>query len=115
MFSKRLLAKGRLKQGELNPCESKYQRHLELRKQAGEVLWYKFEAITFKLAERTTYRPDFMVMLADGSLETHEVKGAKAIFMDDAKVKVKVFAEQFPIRMLVVYPTKNNQWIIEEY
>ena len=54
-------------------------------------------------------------------MEMHEVKGAKIIFQDDAKVKVKVAAETFPFVFKVVYPNKQKQasngngWEIVEY
>jgi len=32
-------ALGRLKTGEMNKSEANYAKHLELRKQAGEILW----------------------------------------------------------------------------
>ena len=79
--------------GTMNRTEAAYALALELRKHTGEVAWYAFEAMTFKLAKDTRYTPDFVVMLADGSIELHEVKG---FFEDDAKVKVKVAASMFP-------------------
>lgn len=114
-MSKRLFALGRLKQGEMNKLESQYRLYLELLKSAGRILWYSFEGMKFRLADKTFYTPDFMVMLADGTLEAHEIKGAKAIFMDDAKVKVKVAAEMYPVKFVVVYPDKKNTQIPWEF
>lgn len=85
--------------GRMNKTEAAYASRLELQKKNGGVLWYRFEAVTFKLAHDTRYTPDFLVMMADGTLEAHEVKG---FFEDDAKVKVKVAAEMFPIRFMLV-------------
>lgn len=90
----RMQALGRLKQGEMNKSEANYAKHLELRKQAGEILWYKFEGMKFRLADNTFYTPDFPVMRADGVLEMHEFKGR---WMDDARVKIKVAAELYPV------------------
>lgn len=108
-------ALGRLKAGTMNKTELAYSRELEILKRCGNILWYSFESMTFRLANRTTYTPDFMVMLANGELEAHEVKGHPAIFRDDAKVKVKVFSETFPIGMVVVYPDKVIGWRKENY
>lgn len=48
-----------------------------------------------RLADNTFYTPDFMVLLQDGSIEYHEVKGSwKAPNQEDSKVKIKVAAEQ---------------------
>lgn len=107
-MNKRLHALGRLPKGVMNKTEAKYATLLDLRLRCGEILWYRFECMTFKLAKLTGYTPDFMVMLADGSLEAHEVKGAKAIFKDDARAKVKISADIFPIRFIVAYPIKGS-------
>lgn len=85
--------------GEMNGTERRYAEHLELRKVAGEVEWYAFEAVKLRLAKLTYYTPDFLVMLADGTLEAHEVKGH---WEDDARVKIKVAAETFPFRFVAV-------------
>lgn len=92
-------ALGRLKTGQMNNTEAEYGRHLEVLKSAGDVAWYKFEGIKFRLADNTFYTPDFAVMLADGSLQAHEVKG---FWEDDAKVKIKVASDMYPIEFVAV-------------
>ena len=118
-------AVGRLKTGERNKTEAEYESHLELRKQVGEILWYEFERITFRLADDCRYTPDFALLLASGSLECHELKGTTTLtrksgdrvkapyFMDDAKVKLRVAAQMFPVIFKVVYKVSGN-WIEEE-
>src|SRR5690349_6901766 len=88
-------ALGRLKTGQMNKTEAAYGQHLELLKRAGEVLWYRFEGFKLRLADNTFYTPDYAVMAASGQLECHEVKG---FWQDDARVKIKVAAEQYPLR-----------------
>lgn len=67
----------------------------ELRKRA-DVVEYLFERIKLKLADNTFYTPDFFVILADGSIEFHEVKGSwKMPGQDDSRVKIKVAAEMY--------------------
>ena len=117
-FGRALFARGRLKAGEMNKTEAEYAKHLELRKRAGEVLWYRFESLKVKVAnDRCWYTPDFVVMLANGDLELHEVKGARAIFQEDAIVKCKVVASEFPFRLIVCYPSKRDAggWKFEEF
>lgn len=104
----RLYAKGRLKQGVLNKTESAYEEHLKLLMTAGEILWYSFEGLKFRLADNTSYTPDFAVMKKDGQIELHEVKGAEAIFRDDAKVKIKVAAETYPFVFKVAFPASRR-------
>lgn len=108
------LALGRMKAGTMNRTEAAYAKHLEGLKAAGEVVWYAFEGMTFKLADRTRYTPDFAVLRADGLMEIHEVKG---FFREDAKVKIKVAAEKFPFRFLIIRAKPKRDgggWDIQE-
>lgn len=110
-----MYALGRLKPGVMNGTESAYAALLESRKAAGEVAWYAFEAITFKLADDTRYTPDFVVMLVSGRLQAHEVKGH---WVDDAKVKIKVAAALFPVEFIAMkrVPKKlGGGWAAEEF
>jgi hypothetical protein len=92
-------AKGRTRKVGMNKTEAAYDAHLDLRQRVGEIQWRRFEGWKFKLADLTWYTPDFAVMLADGSLEAHEVKG---FWEDDARVKIKVAAEMYPVRFVAV-------------
>jgi hypothetical protein len=95
----------------MNKTEAAYAQILELRKRAGEIQWYAFDAINLRLAEKTHYRGDFFVMLASGELQVHEVKGHWA---DDARVKIKVAAALFPFKFIAVRKTKAG-WEFEEF
>lgn len=79
---KTVQALGRLKAGQMNKTETAYAQELELRKRYGEIARYRFEGIKLRLADNTFYTPDFAVMLANGQLEMHEVKGG--YWTDDA-------------------------------
>lgn len=92
-------ALGRLRVGQQNGTEREYGAVLRARQAAGEVAWFRFEGLKLRLADNTFYTPDFAVMLADGSLECHEVKGH---WQDDARVKIKVAAEMYPMRFVAV-------------
>lgn len=94
-----LQALGRLKTGSMNNTEAAYARHLDLLKAAGEIVWHRFEGLKFRLADNTFYTPDFLVMLADGTMEAHEVKG---FWTDDARVKIKIAAELYPFRFVAL-------------
>lgn len=97
----RMFALGRLKAGAMNKTEQAYESLLKLRQQAGEVLWYKFEGLKFRLADNTFYTPDFAVMLASGQIEAHEVKG---FWQDDARAKIKIAADMYPFRFIAMSP-----------
>jgi hypothetical protein len=110
-----LQALGRLKTGILNKTEAAYAATLDARRHAGEVAWFKFEGIKLRLADNTFYTPDFAVMLADGALEMHEVKG---FWQDDARAKIKIAADLYPLRFVAVraMPKKDGGgWSLEEF
>jgi hypothetical protein len=104
-------ALGRLKSGAMNQTEAAYGRNLDLLKTAGEILWYRFEGLKFRLADNTFYTPDFIVMRADCTIEAHEVKGH---WTDDARVKIKVAADQYPFRFLAIKKVRQ-QWQTETF
>lgn len=104
---------GRLKQGVMNKTEQKYAHHLETQKINGEIQYYAFDSIKFRLANKTFYSPDFIVLKANGQLEAHEVKGH---WEDDARVKIKVAASMHPIPFVAVYwNSKTNGWEFENF
>jgi hypothetical protein len=104
-------ARGAFKDPDMNGTERRYAAVLALRQQAGEVIWFKFEGMTLKLADDTRYTPDFAVMLADGLIECHETKG---FLRDDALVKIKVAAAQFPFKFRM-FSRKRGQWVEREF
>lgn len=92
-------ALGRLPVGAMNKTEAAYDVHLNDLRNAGTIIWHKFEAVKLRLADNTFYSPDFTVLNKDGFLEMHEVKG---FWMDDAKVKIKVAASIYPFKFIAV-------------
>ena len=95
-FPNNVMARGRTARrepGKMNGLEAQYAAVLDERKTRGQIIEYWFERFTFKLADDTRYTPDFVVMLPDGALEVHEVKG---FLEEDAFIKWKVAAEMFP-------------------
>ncbi len=102
-------ALGRLRAGEMNKTEQAYALTLEARRQAGHLAWYKFEGMKFRLADATFYTPDFMVLLASGELQAHEIKG---FWTDDARVKIKVAAATHPVAFVAIQ-RKSGDWVYE--
>ena len=109
-------ALGHKKAGEMNKTEARYANYLDMLKFTHEIVDYCFEPAKYTLAPRTGYTPDFMVQPLVGKTEFHEVKGSKAVFRDDAKVKLKVFADKYRsfFKVKAVYPSKNG-WVFEDY
>lgn len=109
------VGRGRRPVQDMNGLEQEYANLLELRRHAGEILWWVFEGMTFKLADNTRYTPDFALMLASGEIEIHETKGH---WEDDARVKIKVAAALFPFRFVGIRkrPKKDGGgWATEEF
>ncbi len=83
--------------GKMNQTESAYAHILKLRQLAGEVLHYDYEPERLRLADNTYFVPDFRVLMADSTIEFHEVKAVakegKLLCEDDARVKFKVASE----------------------
>ncbi len=107
-------ALGRLPNGHMNKTEEAYASLLSAKREAGEVLWFSFEGMKFRLADATFYTPDFMVMLANGQLQAHEVKGQ---WQDAARIKIKIAASLHPIQFIAVKAPrrKADGWQIEEF
>ena len=94
------LAKGNLTRkipGQMSGLESRYAAHLEMRRQAGEIIRWVYEGMRLKLADLTYYNVDFYTLLPDGHIELIETKGSwKAPNQDKSRVKIKVAADQYP-------------------
>lgn len=108
-------AQGRLKSGVMNDSEAAYARHLDELKLAGVILWWKFEGVKLRLADNSFYNCDFFVMLADGELQAHEVKGQ---WIEDAKLKIKMAAELYPFRFVAlrtVPKSRGGGWQVEDF
>lgn len=109
------LALGRMKAGRMNKTEMAYELELSAMKSAGLIQWYKFEGVNLRLADNTHYRPDFIVMNAEGVIEIHEVKGQ---WRDDAKVKIRVAADIYPFIFKAIRRKPKYQgggWEVETF
>ena len=68
---------------------------------------YAFEAFKIRLADKTWYTPDFMVIRTDGLIEFHEVKASwQAPHQDDSRVKLKTAAEDHQWAQFIAYEHK---------
>lgn len=94
-----------------NKLEASYADHLQLLVMAKVIKGFEFEPDKLKLAWTTTYTPDFKVFNFDGSIEYHEVKG---FWRDDARVKLKVAAHQYPQFKFRSVEKKGGAWVIKE-
>jgi len=93
----------------MNKTETRYANYLENAKLQGTILAWAFEPVKFRLAKKTFYTPDFMVITRD-QIQLHEVKG---FWRDDARVKIKVARETFPWFRWVAVQWKQKEWRME--
>lgn len=99
----------------MNKTEMAYAQYLEAKKAAGEVAWYKFEAMKLRLADNTFYSPDFC---RDASKWRAGNARSERFWADDARVKIKVAADMHPFRFIAVRvkPKKDGGgWAVEEF
>ena len=98
----------------MNRTEARYAVILEVRRRAGEVAEYHFEAVTLKIADDTRYTPDFLVVLADGQCELHEVKGGYV--WEDARLKFQVAVEEWGHLFGFVWAQwSGGEWSMRRY
>ena len=97
--------------GRMNGLEKRYSVLLDERIKAGEVAWWIFESVKFRLGDNVFYTPDFLVQLAggpetSGTLQLHETKGW---MREDAQVKVSVMKQMYPFPLFIC------KWIKKEW
>lgn len=97
--------------GTMNQAERAYAQTLDAQKLADEIVDWRYEPLRLRLAPKTYYTPDFLVVT--GYFELHEVKGH---WEDDARVKWKCAAELFPwFRFVALRARKRyGRWTFEE-
>jgi len=98
--------------GSMNKTEQAYAVYLQQLMLAGEILHFEFEPLKLRLADKTFYTPDFLVVRPDGLMELHEVKG---YWEDDARVKIKVAAATFWMFSFFGVQKAGAGWKVESF
>lgn len=107
-----MVAKAVLMPPKANKTELLYAAaELRPRLLAGEIKRYDFEVERLRLADNTFYTPDWRVVMADDTIEFHEVKG---FLREAAFVRIKVAAELHPYRFVMVRRVKRAFSVIWE-
>lgn len=96
----------------MNKTEAAYAQILEAMKRHGDLREWWFNSLTFLLADDTRYTPDFALIHPDGEMSFTEVKG---FWRDDAKVKIKVAARQYPFRFEAVRKAKGGGFETQDF
>jgi hypothetical protein len=120
-------ALGRKKEpGAMNLTEKKFAQYLELRRQIGEVAWWCFEGMSFKIGERCYYTPDFPVMFSTCEMHIFDVKGTQRkqnkagevyetdYTEDDARVKLAACATLYPFPFSIAYLDGLGNWAFKQ-
>jgi hypothetical protein len=100
---------------EMNKTERRYHDHLEEEQRAGRIAGFKFESIKLRLADNTSITIDFMVIGIDGFIEFHDTKAlwkstGKPGVKEDAQIKMKIAAEQFPWFYFLIVWEEHGIW-----
>jgi hypothetical protein len=91
-----------------NKWERNYAQYLDLRKYIKEIACYRYEGLAFRLATNTYLHPDFLVVMPDGRMEIHEVKGHKR---EKWWARFKIAREMFPWFTWRVVKIEKGQWV----
>lgn len=107
-MGKRVLARARVRtrSGDMNKTERAYFQECEHRVWAKVYAAFWFQRLTFKLGFDCRWTPDFMVQLADGTIELHDTKGWDT--EPAARVKEHVCADAFPFIVKEIRQTKDG-------
>ncbi len=98
---------GRRREG-MNSLEARYADEvLSAEIASGEICVWSFESVRLKLAPKTFYTPDFMVICSDGTVSFREVKG---FLREDAAVKFKWARELYPSFEFKMLERKRGIW-----
>jgi hypothetical protein len=90
--------------------ERRYAQHLELLKQAGEIICWTYEPVNFRLpSKRNFYKADFIVKTKHG-VQVHEVKGWSKNRRDGI-TKFKTAAGLNPWATFKIIRYEDGQWI----
>jgi hypothetical protein len=110
-------AKGHLPKGTMNGTESAYAKILEYEKHAGLIQDWRFHVFKVRLANGAWYETDFMVLMADDTVEIRETKGEHTT--EKGQLKIRLCAQAMPwFRMVKMVKHKDGSWtrqIFESY
>jgi hypothetical protein len=101
----RVVVKKTTDEEKLNKTEYRYLQHLR----SLDHQWIGIQNITLKLADDTRFTPDFSVVDQSGCIVFTDVKGFQR---EDALIKAKVAARQFPFVSFEIVKLINGQWEI---
>ena len=101
-----------------NKTEAAFAAHLENQKKLGLIRNWWFESIRLKVGEDCWWKMDFLVEQANGIFVIYDTKGTKRLKSgktkpyaeEDAIVKARSIAAQFPFPVFFVWKEKSGEW-----
>ena len=102
-------AKGRLPKDRMNGTESAYAQILDYEKRTGLIRDWQFHTFRVRLANGAWYEPDYLVLMADDTVEIREVKGDHTT--EKGQLKIRLCAAAMPwFRMVKMTKHKDGSW-----
>ena len=95
----------------MNRLETRYSKVLEFRRLEGSVELWRFERFKLRLGRGAWYTVDFWVVLSDGQVECHEVKGFQR---EAAMVRIKTAADLYPELRFLLVKRERGEWRTRE-
>ncbi len=105
------VAKVELSEASMNRLEMGFSVKLELDRKGGELAWWAYEPLSFRLGRGARYTPDFVVLHSLGALTAYEVKGN---WEEAARVRIKVAAGLYTWMRFVAVKSSRSGWDYEE-
>lgn len=92
--------------------EANYAMYLQFLKEKGEITEWVHEPKTFVFTDGRAFVPDFEVILPNGQIEYHEVKGW---YDDRSRHHIELMKEQFPGEKLIIVFSKEYKEIKKKF
>lgn len=99
------------RRGQMNRLESSFAKKLDEELHGGKILWWAFESVKFSLGSGAWFCPDFVVMTSVQEIVFYETKG---FMREAANVRLKVAANKYPFRFMLVRHARSSGWTYEE-
>lgn len=96
-----------LQRPKLNRTELKYRDMLAEKKHAGQIIDFKVQQLTLKIADDCRFTPDFSVINSDQTITLIDVKGFER---EDAVIKMKCAAQMFPEFRFEMVEWRKGEW-----
>lgn len=100
----------------MNKLEARFATEvLELQRLGGQIQWWAYEPMNFRIGGTAFYRPDFVVVDGIGQVVAYETKGH---WREAARVRIKIAADRYPwVRFVGVQLASGVRggWSFEEF